>query len=341
MRTWVIGLLAVMVLVVATSCLGPVPEREIPMSRRVPDKLVIAHRGSPYWAPEETRPAFELARELGADYLEADLQRTKDGVLICLHDDDLRRTTDIEERFPGRQDQPASAFTWNELRILDAGSWFNAAYPERARESYRGLRIVTLEELLDIAEAGAASGAGVPGVYLETKRPELYPGIEKDLAELLERRGWLSEEWAEELGKAPVVVQTFDRTSLELLGRHLPGVPRTLLLWHGEGHIETIDRVTVEGWLDFAVSRGASFVGVSFPGELENAGYGDLLQEWIVSAARVRGLGIHGYTFKTAGEIERHAGRCDGWFTDRTDLMRAHRGEPGIPAVEAIGALGY
>ncbi len=85
----------------------------------VPNNTVIAHRGVPYWAPEETRSAYELARELGADYLEADLQRTRDGVLVCLHDDDvLLRTSNVADRFPERQEQPASAFTLAELRSL-------------------------------------------------------------------------------------------------------------------------------------------------------------------------------------------------------------------------------
>lgn len=63
---------------------------------------VIAHRGMPQHAPEETFPSYLLAKELGADYLEADLQRTKDGVFICLHDNNLKRTTNIEDVYPDR-----------------------------------------------------------------------------------------------------------------------------------------------------------------------------------------------------------------------------------------------
>jgi glycerophosphoryl diester phosphodiesterase len=67
----------------------------------VPYKTVIAHRGASYYAPEETAPAYLLARDWGVDYLELDLQRTKDGVLIALHDNNLRRTTNVEEVFRG------------------------------------------------------------------------------------------------------------------------------------------------------------------------------------------------------------------------------------------------
>ena len=55
----------------------------------VPHPAVIAHRGASYYAPEETEPAYLLARDLGATYLELDLQRTKEGVLIAFHDDTL------------------------------------------------------------------------------------------------------------------------------------------------------------------------------------------------------------------------------------------------------------
>ncbi|MBQ1648069.1 MAG: glycerophosphodiester phosphodiesterase, partial [Bacteroidales bacterium] len=55
----------------------------------VPDHAVMAHRGSTYWAPEETESAWRWAREMGADYLESDLQCTKDGVILANHDVNL------------------------------------------------------------------------------------------------------------------------------------------------------------------------------------------------------------------------------------------------------------
>jgi len=66
----------------------------------VKSDAVIAHRGSTFWAPEETEAAFRWARNMGADYLEIDLQRTKDGFLLALHDNNLRRTSNIESILP-------------------------------------------------------------------------------------------------------------------------------------------------------------------------------------------------------------------------------------------------
>lgn len=65
----------------------------------VPLYAVIAHRGTTYWAPEETESAWRWAREMGADYLESDMQCSKDGVIIANHDDNLKRTTNIEAVF--------------------------------------------------------------------------------------------------------------------------------------------------------------------------------------------------------------------------------------------------
>ncbi len=183
---------------------------------------VIAHRGSTFWAPEETEAAFRWARNMGADYLEIDLQRTSDGVLLALHDGNLRRTSNIESIFPGQEDYPVSVFTLAKLRDLDAGAWFNVAVPENARTSFVGQKICTLEEVLKISEGyrilrdlagepvkdmtrlndeGAWAGhyqyeidpqdnGNRPGVYAETKEPYLFPKMEADLATFLSAEGW-------------------------------------------------------------------------------------------------------------------------------------------------------
>jgi len=135
---------------------------------------VIAHRGSTFWAPEETEAAFRWARNMGADYLEIDLQRTSDGVLLALHDGNLRRTSNIESIFPGKEDYPVSVFTLSELRKLDAGAWFNVSVPENARPSFVGQKICTLEEVLKISEGYRIKrdGAGEPIKLIETREIE-------------------------------------------------------------------------------------------------------------------------------------------------------------------------
>ena len=99
--------------------------------------LAIAHRGARAEAPENTLAAFRRAVELGADGVELDLHRSRDGRLVVIHDDTLERTTN------GRG--PVASFTFDELRRLDAGSWMDARFA--------GERIPSLEEVLEAMPA--------------------------------------------------------------------------------------------------------------------------------------------------------------------------------------------
>src|SRR6476469_4764748 len=65
-------------------------------------KQLIAHRGASGYAPEHTFAAYQLAMEQKADFVEPDLAVSKDGTLVCLHDDTLERTTNVKDVFPDR-----------------------------------------------------------------------------------------------------------------------------------------------------------------------------------------------------------------------------------------------
>lgn len=146
----------------------------------VPAFAVMAHRGSTFWVPEETEAAYRWAREIGADYLECDLQVSKDGVVLALHDDNLKRTTNIENVFGedvprvrkqyyidlGYSEEEAnkkyeedrknfvpnltSYYTYAEMMMLDAGTWFNETSLEQARKGFATKKqyISTLEDLV-------------------------------------------------------------------------------------------------------------------------------------------------------------------------------------------------
>lgn len=125
------------------------------MSSRV---LNYAHRGARSLAPENSLPAIEKALEIGCDGVEVDIRRTRDGELILLHDATLVRTTNVSEIFPDREQSSISEFTLEELKLLDAGSWFLDSDPfDQIRtgmvsftemEKFQESRIPTLEELL-------------------------------------------------------------------------------------------------------------------------------------------------------------------------------------------------
>ena len=97
---------------------------------------ISAHRGWPKVAPENTMPAFEAALESGADYIELDVQLTKDGELVVFHDDTIERTTDGKGVL--------SSMTYNELQQLSAGSWF------RDDGSFDYVKIPKFSEVLEL-----------------------------------------------------------------------------------------------------------------------------------------------------------------------------------------------
>ncbi|RQW64387.1 glycerophosphodiester phosphodiesterase [Vibrio viridaestus] len=308
-------------------------------SAAIPNPAIIAHRGDSYNAPESTLPAYQLACKLNADYLELDLQRTKDGQLIALHDNNLQRTTNIKDVYPERASEPVSSFTLAELEKLDAGSWFNNTYPERARKSFAGLKVVTLKQVSDIAK----SCPGHPGLYIETKVPKLFPDIEKDLHQFLESNGWLEHP---EDGK--IILQTFEKPSLVELQKVMPNVPKILLLWTGDGYIDekpgtkkadsesyadyyarvdVASKKAFEEWLDFAKENGAIGVGPSTIQD-DHAGtfssqfsYMDLAKPWMVKMSHDKGLLVHAYTVDQISDFSTLRERgVDGFFTNRPDL---------------------
>ncbi|NJP49496.1 glycerophosphodiester phosphodiesterase [Streptomyces sp. SBST2-5] len=167
---------------------------------------VVAHRGASAYAPENTLQAVDKAAELGIDWVENDVQRTKDGELVVMHDDNLQRTTNAEEVFPDRAPWRVKDFTAAEIARLDAGSWFG---PE-----YAGARVPTLEQYLHRVERHHQK------LLLEIKNPELYPGIERDTLKVLSNEGWL-DRWHT---RGRLIVQSFSADSVRTVHELKPAV---------------------------------------------------------------------------------------------------------------------
>ena len=186
---------------------------------RAQKRWVVAHRGASAYAPENTVPAFRLAADQGATFVEFDLQLTKDRQIVCLHDTSLERTTDVEDVFPDRfrkaGDGPSASrrwmledFTLAEIKRLDAGVWFDT--------KFRGTRMPTFAETIDALR-------GRSGLFIEIKSPERYEGIERLILAELEAKG-LARPGAD--AKTPVLLQSFSEASLRTfaatLGTKLP-----------------------------------------------------------------------------------------------------------------------
>ncbi len=298
------------------------PRTHVPSAKTagIPFPAAIAHRGASYLAPEETEPAYILARDLGADYLELDIQRTKDHVLVAMHDDSVARTTDAAKVFPGREKDNVEQFTLSELKQLDAGSWFNKTYPHRARAKYAGVKILTLDEIIAIAEGGTNK----PSIYIETKSPELHPGYEQELVDLLRQKGWLGKF---ESGRSKVIFQSFYIASLQRLKDLAPEVPRVYLF-----NDTLADRY---GW-DTLIQDAASLCSGIGPA-------GNICWPWNLAKAHNAGLAIHIYTIDPISLVRLLTFfGADGFFTNRCDLLLGYYGRPpALKPEDILATHGY
>ncbi len=303
--------------------------------------IVIAHRGSTYWAPEETEQAYIWARNIGADYLEMDLQLTKDNQLVAFHDDNLQRTTNIATVFPNRVDDAISDFTLAELRKLDVGSWFNQKNPDRAKTAFEHLKILTLKDIIHIAEGkklqyhpekstfsyvdDEKDNGNRPGIYVETKHPK--SNIEKYLAEELTSLGWNINTQPKEIitkkGKvgvantnARLILQSFSPKSIQQLEKYLPNIPKCFLLWKSDmkGDLKTVYTKAI----NFAVENNVHIIGPSIAGAPNN--YEELTAPWMVDLIHQSGMIIHPYTFDTNEQLKKYSKNVEGVFTNRADL---------------------
>jgi glycerophosphoryl diester phosphodiesterase len=190
--------------------------------------LVIAHRGASGHRPEHTALAYRLAWRSGADSVEPDVVSTRDGVLVCRHDLDLARTTDVADRpeFAHRRRRMTvdgvevdgwfvSDFDLDEVRRLRARERWPHRRPASAR--YDGhVGVLTLEELLDLRVRESARAGRELGVHIELKHPEVFTALgmplHEPLLDLLRSRGLAS-------ALSPATVMSFDADVLRLLRR--------------------------------------------------------------------------------------------------------------------------
>ncbi|MDX2931042.1 glycerophosphodiester phosphodiesterase [Streptomyces ipomoeae] len=173
--------------------------------------LVVAHRGASAYAPENTLAAVDKADEMGFDWVENDVQRTKDGRLVVIHDATLTRTTDVEELYPGRAPWNVSDFTAAEIARLDAGSWFS--------DRYAGARVPTLQQYMRRVSRNHQK------LVLEIKNPQLYPGIEQQTLKVLSNEGWLAPGHL----RNRLVIQSFSADTVRRVHELRPGVKTGLL----------------------------------------------------------------------------------------------------------------
>ncbi|MGM9932637.1 glycerophosphodiester phosphodiesterase [Pradoshia sp.] len=245
------------------------------------DILNVAHRGASGYAPEHTIASYQLGDKMNGDYIEIDLQMTKDGKLIAMHDDTINRTTN--------ESGSVKDFTLREIKELDAGSWFNKAYPGNASKEYIGQKVPSLEEIFELFGEEKR-------YYIETKSPDVYPGMEDKLLRLINKY---------KIDKNNLIIQSFSQESLLILHSLDPELNLVqLVAYQNEATItdEEIDYIKT-----YAVGIGPNHT---------------YLNEAYVQKVVQNGLDIHPYTVNTK---ERMKTLIDwgvtGMFTNYPDVL--------------------
>ena len=303
--------------------------------------IVIAHRGASGYLPEHTLAAYELAVRMGAQYIEPDLQLTKDGHLVAMHDNTLTRTTDVTTVFPGRSSYAVSEFTLAEVKQLTVKPQGTAqnTYPGFAPSSGAdALRVPTFQEVIDLAKTqGAALGKTI-GLYPEAKQAD--PVMEDKILSTLKSSGYGA-------STDMVYIQSFASSTVKSLADKQVAEGMDLML------VQLGAAVTItnpDGSKTYLMGVTDSATPLTFE---ELALYADgigividvpiyPITEEFIAAAHAAGLEVHGWTFADpnaesaiANYLKYMAMGMDGFFSNYPNLAVA-----AVPAPGALGLLG-
>lgn len=275
--------------------------------RRTGPPAVVAHRGASAVAPENTLAALREAVRRGADAVEFDVRRSRDGVPVLCHDETLERTTDARRVLPGRAPWRVRELTLDELRRVDAGEWHGP--------SYAGQRIPTLTEALEALRTSAATA------LVELKSPADHAATVAELVEVLRET---------RLPADRVIVQSFDARAVRELRQRLPAVRAGVLLRRA-----TRSRVReVAGWADL-VNVHHQWLGAGTLGEAREHDLACFA--WTVNQPaalrRMLALGVDGIVTDHPDRLVAPEGRLTGsggWWPNGT----------GSPCPSAASALG-
>ncbi|NYF23848.1 glycerophosphodiester phosphodiesterase family protein [Sporosarcina sp. JAI121] len=285
---------ALLLLLLSSGSVKPAVERA-----SIPDDefLVIAHRGASAYAPPHTLTAYELAIQMGSDYIELDLHMTKDGKLVALHDSYLT-FQDTE--------QAIADVTFNDLQLYLPGEEFNERNPRYASPIYKQLRIVELEDIFH-------HFGGSVNYYIELKSPKKYPGIEEELLRQLRANNLLSSENV----IPPVIIQSFSEDSLKSIFDMEPSIPLIKLYsFSKDAHLSKKKLGKLKKY--------ASGVGVNV----------DSVTKEFIESMHKEGLVVHPFTVNDEKTIRKLIKLgANGVFTDKPDIaVRAKSEESSLDA---------
>ena len=296
--------------------------------------LVIAHRGASGYLPEHTLGGYELAVKMGADYIEPDLQLTKDGQLVAMHDTTLQRTTNVADLYGKRNGAyNVSDFTLAEIKTLTVkptGGLASTSYNGFTPSSADPYRVPTFQEVIDLAKSQSALTGRQIGIYPEAKQAD--PLMEDLILSTLVSNGYK--------GSDKVFIQSFSADTIKSIHakQQAMGADFQLVVLGSASAINTLGLANIAQYADgVGVSITSNGMGQSF-----------------IEAAHANQLKVHGYTFSKFDDSARqqyldwYGYGIDGVFSNytdkalaaRTEFLAAAVPEPGTWAMFGLGLAG-
>lgn len=331
-----------------------------------PSSIVIGHRGAAGYRPEHTLASYELAAQLGADFLEPDLVVTSDGVLVCRHEPEIGGTTDVASH-----PEFAARKTTKMLDGVAVTGWFTEDFTLAELKTLRAVErlpqirqhntlfdgryeIPTFQEMLDLRARLAGELHRTLGVYPETKHPTFFQKaglpLEPRLLEILSRNRLNQPD-------APVFVQSFEVTNLKQLRDGGLRTKSVLLLSASGAPFDTVAAGSGPTYADLStpaglrgIARYAQGIGPDKLQVIPRKADGTLgSPTTLVADAHHAGLVVHPYAFRAENSflpvdyqtsaVPTDYGRAideqvtylraglDGLFTDQADIGVVARAE--------------
>ena len=284
---------------------------------------VIAHRGASGYLPEHTLGGYELAIRMGADFIEPDLQITKDGALVAMHDDTLNRTTNVATLFAQRNGgYKVADFTLAEVKTLTVvpTSTGKTSYPGFTPSAATPFTVPTFQEVVDFAKRQSDNNGREVGLYPEAKQAD--PVMEDGILKTLTANGYNA--------NSKVFIQSFSDATLRSLrtkqtaqnnkmplvllgvaGTAADGTPR-MGVTGGAG----VRQLTLQEVAGFTEGVGVLINNATYP-----------VTKAFIDQAHAAGLKVHGWTFAqadatlAAADFRKYLDMgMDGMFANYPDL---------------------
>lgn len=289
---------------------------------------VIAHRGASGYLPEHTLAGYELAIRMGTDFIEPDLQLTRDGALVAIHDDTLNRTTNVASMFAQRSGgYKVSDFTLAEIKtltVLPTGTG-KTSYPGFTPSAARPFMVPTFQEVVEFAKAQSAVVGRQVGIYPEAKQAD--PVMEDGILKTLNANGYNS--------GSKIYIQSFSDVTLRSLRKKQVAQNNTMPMI-----LLGVTSVAADGSARMGVTGGTGIRPLSLnevAGFTEGVGVliGNAtypVTKAFIDQAHAAGLKVHGWTFAqanptlAAAEFRKYLDMgMDGMFSNYPDLAVASR----------------